>query len=189
MLSLTSSMRQAVCRARSRWQSPWVAAASIATRRHNSTFELEHITDELRSQGNAPLTPEGAYSETGINYNEISLSEGPKPHFRRNKFFKPDELSYKSATKTKHIRKKPFCGPSRKESEQVDIFYQLGIDPLQEAMNSKLLSGFVTEMGKIKRRSDTNLTWRNQRRLGKAIRRAKMMGVIPVLSRRMLINN
>lgn len=41
-------------------------------------------------------------------------------------------------------------------------------------------------MGKIKSRAETGLTWKNQRRLGKAIRRAKMMGVIPVLSRRPL---
>jgi len=188
-MSLTNSIRQAVCRTRSRWQSPRVAVASIETKRHNSTVELEHVADELKSRGNAPLTPDGAYSETGINFNEINLSEGATPHFWRNKFFNPNKLSYKSATKTKHMRKRPYCGPSRQESQRLDYFHQLGIDPLKEAMNSRLLSGFVTEMGKIRRRSDTNLTWRNQRRLGKAIRRAKMMGIIPVLSRRMLIND
>lgn len=69
------------------------------------------------------------------------------------------------------------------------MFHQLQIDPLHEAMNSRLLSYFVTEMGKIKPRSATKLTWRSQRRLGKAIRRAKMMGVIPVLSRRVLLRD
>jgi small subunit ribosomal protein S18 len=48
------------------------------------------------------------------------------------------------------------------------------------------MSAFVTEMGKIKPRSVTNLTWRSQRKLGKAIRRAKMMGIIPQLSRKLL---
>lgn len=51
------------------------------------------------------------------------------------------------------------------------------------------MSRFVTTMGKIKGRNETNLTWKNQRRLGKAIRRAKMMGIIPVLSRRHLLHN
>ena len=51
------------------------------------------------------------------------------------------------------------------------------------------MSYFVTHMGKIKRRSETQLTWKNQRRIGKAIRRAKMMGIIPVLSRRTLDND
>jgi small subunit ribosomal protein S18 len=58
----------------------------------------------------------------------------------------------------------------------------LGVDPLQEASNDVLMSSFVTEMGKIKHRAETGLTTKSQRRLGKAIRRAKMMGVIPVLS-------
>ena len=69
------------------------------------------------------------------------------------------------------------------------MFHQLQIDPLNEALNSRLLSHFVTDMGKIKPRSQTKLTWRSQRRLGKAIRRAKMMGIIPVLSRRVLIRD
>lgn len=51
------------------------------------------------------------------------------------------------------------------------------------------MSRFVTSMGKIKSRSETQLTWKNQRRIGKAIRRAKMMGIIPVLSRRQLLRD
>lgn len=85
-------------------------------------------------------------------------------------------------------RTPPKVGPSRAEAESRDIFRQLDIDPVKEALNTTLLSNFVTEMGKIKGRAVTGLTWRSQRRLGKAIRRAKMMGVIPVLSRRPLRN-
>jgi small subunit ribosomal protein S18 len=45
------------------------------------------------------------------------------------------------------------------------------------------MSSFVTEMGKLKGRPNTNLTRKSQRRLAKAVRRAKMMGLMPVLSR------
>jgi small subunit ribosomal protein S18 len=62
------------------------------------------------------------------------------------------------------------------------VFYQLGLDPLSECQNPALLAGFLSEMGKIYGREVTGLTTKNQRRLGKAIRRAKMMGVIPILS-------
>ena len=48
------------------------------------------------------------------------------------------------------------------------------------------MSEFVTRMGRIKKRNETRLTWKNQRKLGKAVRRAKMMGIIPVLSKRPL---
>ncbi len=39
-------------------------------------------------------------------------------------------------------------------------------------------------MGKINTRPVTGLTRKNQRRIGKAIRRARMMGLIPVFSTR-----
>jgi small subunit ribosomal protein S18 len=80
-------------------------------------------------------------------------------------------------------RKRALLGPGAAESRRNDWFYQLGIDPLDEAMNPRLLSYFVSDMGKIKRRADTKLTWRNQRRLTKAIRRAKMMGIMPILNK------
>ncbi|KAJ3488717.1 hypothetical protein NLI96_g2669 [Meripilus lineatus] len=83
-------------------------------------------------------------------------------------------------------RKRPLLGPPAAESRRQDVFYQLGLDPLHECQNSQLMSWYVSGMGKIKSRAETGLTWKNQRRLGKAIRRAKMMGIIPVLSRRTL---
>jgi len=78
-------------------------------------------------------------------------------------------------------RKRALLGPGAAESRRNDWFYQLGIDPLDEATNPRLLSFFVTDMGKIKSRAETKLTWRNQRRLTKAIRRAKMLGIMPIL--------
>lgn len=80
-------------------------------------------------------------------------------------------------------RKRALLGPGAAESRRNDFFYQLDIDPLDEAMNPQLLSYFVSDMGKIRSRADTKLTWRNQRRLTKAIRRAKMMGVMPILNK------
>ena len=38
-------------------------------------------------------------------------------------------------------------------------------------------------MGRIIPRDQTMLTWKNQRKLGQAIRRAKAMGIIPVFSK------
>ena len=81
-------------------------------------------------------------------------------------------------------RKRPLLGPGVAESRRNDWFYQLDIDPLDEATNPRLLSYFVTDMGKMKSRAETKLTWRNQRRLTKAVRRAKMMGIMPILNKR-----
>lgn len=95
-------------------------------------------------------------------------------------FLKPTDLLVREDP---FRRKRALLGPGAVESRQNDWFYQLGIDPLDEATNPRLLSYFVTGMGKVKRRAETKLTWRNQRRLTKAIRRAKMMGVMPILNK------
>jgi len=71
--------------------------------------------------------------------------------------------------------------PTRK-ARYNDVFYQLGIDPVDECMNTTLLSHFVSRMGRVQRRAETELTMRSQRRLAKAIKRAKMMGILPTHS-------
>jgi len=90
----------------------------------------------------------------------------------------------KGRIKKNIILKRPDLGPSAKESRRRDVFYQLGIDPLRESFNPALLSHFVTDMGRVASRAETQLTWRSQRRLSKAIRRAKMMGIIPLHSKK-----
>lgn len=76
-------------------------------------------------------------------------------------------------------------GPNRKKAHKTDYFLNIptadgkGINPLNEYLNPALLSHFVSNMGKIMSRSQTQLTWKNQRRLGKAVRRARAMGLMP----------
>lgn len=77
-----------------------------------------------------------------------------------------------------------YLAPSRKEARAQDPFYQLGLDPLEFALNPDVLQAYVTDMGKILPRNRSKLTTKNQRRLGKAIRRARMMGIIPLFSKR-----
>ncbi|KAL5508213.1 hypothetical protein ACEPAH_5832 [Sanghuangporus vaninii] len=72
-------------------------------------------------------------------------------------------------------------GPGR-ESRYRDIFLQHEIDPRREAHNEELMSGYMSRLGQIKPRNVTNLSQRSQRLVGKAIKRAKMMGVVPVFS-------
>ncbi|KAA1466311.1 hypothetical protein DENSPDRAFT_831118 [Dentipellis sp. KUC8613] len=96
-------------------------------------------------------------------------------------FIKPTDLLPREDYQV--AKKRPLLGPSTDVSRRLDAFHQLNIDPLLEATNPALMSHFVSEMGKVKGRPETNLTWRSQRRLTKAIRRAKMMGIMPILSR------
>ncbi|CAG8682354.1 6872_t:CDS:2, partial [Acaulospora morrowiae] len=66
----------------------------------------------------------------------------------------------------------------------VDIFQRLDINPLVEYKNFSLLSNFVSDMGKILPRRQTGLTAKNQRKLAKAIKRARSFGLLPSTYRR-----
>ena len=79
-------------------------------------------------------------------------------------------------------RRMPALGPSRGIVKRTDPFLALDINPLDEPFNPNLLTPFMTITGRIQPRKDTGLSRRNQRRLGKAIRRAQSMGIIPYFS-------
>jgi len=49
--------------------------------------------------------------------------------------------------------------------------------------NGALLSEYISEMGKILPRNVTGLTRKSQRHIGKAIRRARALGILPYMSR------
>ncbi|KAJ1849159.1 hypothetical protein LPJ73_003796 [Coemansia sp. RSA 2703] len=68
-------------------------------------------------------------------------------------------------------------------SSAKDPFVALGINPLDYFKNNLVLGTFVTDMGKIKPRYKTGLTAKSQRRLAKAIKRARSFGLMPVTSK------
>lgn len=83
----------------------------------------------------------------------------------------------------------PLLGPSKREAMKTDPLHILAINPAKPSLaddsykNGAILSQFVSEMGKILPRNVTGLTRKSQRYIGKAIRRARAMGILPVLSR------
>ncbi|KAG2154937.1 uncharacterized protein EDB93DRAFT_124761 [Suillus bovinus] len=139
----------------------------------NDQIHLTTILDELSEASPSPAS----------NPNVPWMQQGVRRRFDHKLFIRPHYFSHDHRFKgPSPYSKRPLIGPGKKQAKQQDVFYRLGIDPLQEASNDVLMSTFVTEMGKIKHRAETGLTTKTQRKLGKAIRRAKMMGVIPVLS-------
>ncbi|KAJ1828839.1 hypothetical protein LPJ56_000851 [Coemansia sp. RSA 2599] len=89
--------------------------------------------------------------------------------------YQPRDLSEMSVVK-----------PSRrtqKVNSSRDPFVTLGINPLESYKNTNILANFVTDMGKIKPRYKTGLTAKTQRRLSKAIKRARAFGLMPVTTK------
>ncbi|KAK7060494.1 hypothetical protein VNI00_001259 [Paramarasmius palmivorus] len=119
----------------------------------------------------------------------VRNADSPYRSFAPNTFITPQRLTYKAVKKEQRIGlSRPKVGPSKREARKTDPFYQLNIDPLDMTMNPAILNNYMSEMGKIYPRSWTNLTWKSQRRLGKAIRRARMMGIIPLHSKRNILD-
>ncbi|KAI0687203.1 ribosomal protein S18 [Cytidiella melzeri] len=161
-------------------------AARIQAFSSSSSFQAEHDEEEDAPKDFVELT---GYVVQAAE--EGATHTGTQTRFKNfgySSFVQPVDLSRGARVDTGFTRrsKRPLLGPGRREAEKNDVFRQLDIDPVHEATNSKLMSYFVTEMGKIKPRAMTGLTWKSQRKLGKAIRRARMMGIIPQLSRKVL---
>lgn len=66
-------------------------------------------------------------------------------------------------------------GPPKTAARTLDPFVRFGLDPLDASpMNPWLRTEYCTTMGKIKSRGKTGLQRGSQRRMGKAVRRARV---------------
>ncbi|EMD40807.1 hypothetical protein CERSUDRAFT_131096 [Gelatoporia subvermispora B] len=181
---LSSPLRTALSLQRHACLSFTTSAARSEEQGYSSTGNMDMLSDMLRSA--VPVAEASAASAATVS----AARKMRVRTFNSNgdaSFLKPQDLSFQGIQTQRRRFPKPYAvGPDRAEAESSDLFHQLEIDPLAECMNSTLLSYYVTKMGRIQSRAETKLTWRNQRRLGKAIRRAKKMGIIPFFSKRPL---
>ncbi|KAF8759873.1 Ribosomal protein S18 [Rhizoctonia solani] len=150
-------------------------------RNANTTDEpaeaMRRLADLVQSaaeeQGKRSRPPSNPVGKTKAN----TAKPGAPPLSHPHEFTRENRI-----TKPYTRRKEQTMGPSRAHAQSIDAFRKLSIDPLDEFKNPLLLKPFVTDMGKIHSRAKTGLTWRSQRRVGKAIRRARAMGFVPLWS-------
>ena len=88
--------------------------------------------------------------------------------------FSPSSLNPPSTPNARQ----PLLGPPNKIAKQIDPFHLSQSDPLDHIFNPSMSRAFVNQMGRIRTRAETGLTWRNQRKVGKLVRRARAMGLI-----------
>lgn len=84
--------------------------------------------------------------------------------------YSPHDLSGAEAAKWKKVSKKP--RPRR------DVLDQLAVNPLHYYTNFSIMGEYTTEMGRIRSGKETGLRPVNQRKMAKAIRRAKGVGLL-----------
>ncbi|PBK72744.1 hypothetical protein ARMSODRAFT_908686 [Armillaria solidipes] len=137
--------------------------------------EASKFLDSVAAESPAPIRIEGGPSQD-------TLSVRP---FASTSIIRPYEFTLKS--RQNHFspfKRPPRVGPPRDEAHQRDYFHQLNLNPVDYACHPGVLNHFMSPMGKINSRSITSLTRKSQRRLGKAIRRSKKMGIMPTFSLR-----
>ncbi|KAJ5815325.1 Ribosomal protein S18 [Penicillium riverlandense] len=68
---------------------------------------------------------------------------------------------------------------SKRHSPSKDAFDALNLNPLDLYKNFSIMSEYISPLGRIKHRSETGLRPVNQRKIAKAIRRARGLGLMP----------
>ncbi|KIY67932.1 hypothetical protein CYLTODRAFT_396143 [Cylindrobasidium torrendii FP15055 ss-10] len=149
---------------------------------------LDKVAEVFREQSHAPAheTSIGKRpaAEIEAGFSDLSTQERYRP-FMNTTVIRPHEFHPNARRwRDKQWPSTPNVGPAYKDAVTLDAFHQLELDPMDFAATPTVLNKFMTTMGKIEPRFVTNLTRKNQRRLGKAIRRSRMMGIIPSFSLR-----
>ncbi|KAJ7094617.1 hypothetical protein B0H15DRAFT_830208 [Mycena belliarum] len=166
-------------RARLRTTRAWTRPVSTSLpRRNDAAADMASLSNVLDKQGDA--TPP-------IHQSKPSSTNRPQHEYKPinpNTFIRPYDLSLEGRSwPNRLVKRRANVAPATRDARKQDVFYQLGVDPLKFALHPGILSHFVSELSMIQPRRQTGLTMKSQRRIAKAIRRAKMMGVIPLHSR------
>ncbi|KAF9111186.1 hypothetical protein BGX27_005273 [Mortierella sp. AM989] len=125
------------------------SATNFATRRFKST--------------DAPDEEEPRRQTTGLTSDQLKVSRG---NFRQGDIYNPSDLN-----DTKPIT---FAPPTK----PVDELKILKLNPIVEYKNAALLSHYITPLGRLMSREQTGLSAKNQRRVTKAVRRARALCII-----------
>ncbi|KAF9181029.1 hypothetical protein BGZ50_005759 [Haplosporangium sp. Z 11] len=141
-----------------------VSAHNLISRRYKSDDAIEEETtphtDRLMSIISDSLHTQTAVLQSNEQYR---VSRG---FFRKGDIYKPSDLNEsKSTTYT----------PPPKLVDELKI---LKLNPLVEYKNAALLSHYISPLGRLLSREQTGLSAKNQRRLSKAVRRARAMCII-----------
>ncbi|KAJ7276552.1 hypothetical protein B0H12DRAFT_1175183 [Mycena haematopus] len=166
-------------RARLRQTRPFSFSTAAVVR--NEPTPMAQLADVLHKQ--AVQTP---LADMGKVKSQAQSTNRPIHEYKpfRGSFIRPYDLSLEGRSfKDRPLGRPPQIAPSTRDARKKDVFYQLNIDPLKLAQHPAILTPFVSELAMIYPRRTTGLTTKSQRRVAKAIRRAKMMGVIPLYSR------
>ncbi|KAF9124555.1 hypothetical protein BGX30_000896 [Mortierella sp. GBA39] len=120
--------------------------------RHHADSLLNIIANSINSQTSGSVANE-----------QFRMARG---NFHRGDIYKPSDLNDSKPT--------TYASPPK----PVDQLKILKLNPVVEYKNATLLSHYITPLGRLMSREQTGLSAKNQRRVTKAVRRARAMCII-----------
>ena len=90
----------------------------------------------------------------------------------------PHDLSDSGLYTEQRPTRPPLLGPKAREAKKIDPFHLSRTNPLDMTYHPGLMTAFTNQLGRIRGRQETGLTWKSQRMMGKLIRRQRAMGLI-----------
>ncbi|ORX35628.1 hypothetical protein BD324DRAFT_630899 [Kockovaella imperatae] len=111
-----------------------------------------------------------------------AAADGRRTNFHPGATISPSELTRERLFpgSFRPRRKPPLFGPQEGKARQRDPFILANSHPLEHTYNARLIQAFLDPMGRIKPRSETQLSKKSQKQVGKLVRRARSMGIISV---------
>ncbi|KAK0344927.1 hypothetical protein LTR91_020997 [Friedmanniomyces endolithicus] len=153
---------------------PGSPSAATTQAQFQSRYALAEQTALEATADRQRLKREQALAELARPYSRRDLEQQIPRRYKLGDIYAPHDLSGTEMGKWRKMRRKPRVG-----SHGSDVLDSLGVDPREHYKNFSMMGEYVSEMGRIKHRSETGLRPVNQRRMAKAIRRAIGTGLMP----------
>ncbi|ORZ12950.1 hypothetical protein BCR41DRAFT_355955 [Lobosporangium transversale] len=139
-------------------------AHNLVTRRFKSdSLEDEESRPHADVLMNIITTSINTHATPAAGAESFRMSRGS---FRKGDTYKPSDLNDTKAT---------VYEPPAKPVDELKI---LNLNPVAEYKNASLLSHYITPFGRLMSREQTGLSAKNQRRVSRAVRRARALCII-----------
>ncbi|ORY26321.1 hypothetical protein BCR39DRAFT_589706 [Naematelia encephala] len=150
----------------------------------SSTLNLDSLRPKSQTPGSSTSNGFDASSAVKSVISALARSRQEEQEEPR-KSFVPDRLLHPEAISAREIDaphrpnpKPPLLGPPKRLAKQIDPFILTGSKPIEHIYNPSFMGAFLNPLGRLRSRAETGLTWKSQKGVARAVRRARCMGII-----------
>ncbi|KAJ3150634.1 hypothetical protein HDU89_003042 [Geranomyces variabilis] len=131
--------------------------------------EFTSFTIDQNNWAKTPTSPFAESLRAGEETRKIDMAPHPRRRFIPGELYQPEDLNDKNVPRFLKRTSKPTT--TTKSSSDIERR-----NPLKEYKDTVFLSSYLTQMGNMRSKVDTGLSRQNQRRMTKAVKRAKAIG-------------